>query len=108
MIYYLFPQIINPDQSGFMKARHASDNIQRLLNIIDHSTLHNKTVLLLSLDVEKAIDRVESSYLFAILEKFHLGEKCIGRVKTMYSNPQAQICINGTLTEIFSLFRGCR
>lgn len=45
MIYYLFPQIINPDQSSFMKARHASDNIQRLLNIIDHSTLHNNKQL---------------------------------------------------------------
>lgn len=26
----------------------------------------------------------------------------------MYSNPQSQICINGTLTEKFDLFRGCR
>lgn len=104
----LLPQIINPDQSGFMKARYASDNIRRLLNIIDHSSLHNRTALLLSLDAEKAFDRVEWSYLFAVLEKFNLGEKCIRWVRTMYSNPQAQICINGTLTEKFDLFRGCR
>lgn len=25
----------------------------------------------------------------------------------MYSNPQAQICINGNFTEKFDLFRGC-
>lgn len=108
MIYFFLPQIINPDQSGFVKARYASDNIRRLLNIIDHSTLHNKPALLLLLDFEKVFDRVEWSYLFAVLEKFNLGEKCIGRVRTMYSNPQAKICINGTLTEKFSLLRGCR
>ncbi len=104
----LLPQIINPDQSGFVKARYTSDNIWRLLNIIDHLTLHNRTALLLSLDAVKAFNRVEWSYLFAIMEKFNLGEKCIGWVRTMYSNPQAQICINGTLTEKFGLFRGCR
>ena len=26
----------------------------------------------------------------------------------MYRKPQAQICINGTLTEKFDLFRGCQ
>lgn len=70
-----------------------------LLNIIDHSTLHNRTALLLSLDAEKAFDRVKWSYLFAVLNKFNLGEKCIGWIKAMYSIPQAQICINGALTE---------
>ena len=104
----LLPQIINPDQSGFVKARYASDNVRRLLNVVDHSTLHNTTAVLLSLDAEKAFDRVEWSYLFAVLEKFNLGEKCIGWVRTMYSNLQAQICINGNLTEKFNLYRGCR
>lgn len=33
----LLPKIINPDQSGFVKAPYASDNIRRLLNIINHS-----------------------------------------------------------------------
>jgi len=53
-------------------------------------------------------DRLEWSYLFAVLEKFNLGKKCIGWIRTMYSNPQAQICINGNLTEKFNLSRGCR
>lgn len=26
----------------------------------------------------------------------------------MYSKPQAQICVNGTLSEKFGLYRGCR
>lgn len=55
----LLPQVINPDQSGFVKARYASDHIRRLLNIIDNSTPHNKEALLISLDAEKAFDRVE-------------------------------------------------
>ena len=74
----LLPRIINPDQTGFVKSCYASDNIWSLLNIIHHLALHNRTALLLLLDAEKVFDWVEWSYLFAILEKFNLGEKCVG------------------------------
>lgn len=82
----LLPQLINPDQSGFVKVRYASDNIRRLLNIIDHSILYNQTALVLSLDAEKAFDRVEWSYLFSVLKKFYFGDKCIWWIKSMYYN----------------------
>lgn len=91
------PQLINPDQSGFVKARNASDNVRRLLNIIDHSALNDRPELVISLDAEKAFDRVEWPWLFEVLRKFNIGDKCIGWIKSMYSNPQAQICVNGTV-----------
>lgn len=104
----LMPQLINIDQSGFIKKRNASDNIRRLLNVIDHSTRYKNPALVISLDAEKAFDRVEWSYLFSVLKKFNFGDRCIGWIKSMYSDPQAQICVNGTLTEKFDLQRGCR
>lgn len=104
----LMPKLINPDQSGFTKGRYASDNIRRLINIIDHSTLSKQQVVILSLDAEKAFDRVEWPYLIQVLQKFNLGDNCIKWIKSLYNDPQAIIAINGTFTNNFSLTRGCR
>lgn len=67
--------------------------MRRLLNIIDHSALYDRPALVISLDAEKAFDRVEWPYLFSVLKKFNVGDKCIGWIKSIYSNPQAQICL---------------
>lgn len=104
----LLPQFINPDQSGFVKTRNAFDNVRHLLNIIDHSALYKQPALIISLDAEKAFDRVEWQYLFSVLKKFNVGNRCLRCIKSMYSNPHAQICVNGTLSEKFGLHRGCR
>lgn len=104
----LLPKLINPDQSGFVKTRNEFDNVRRLLNIIDHSALYKQPALIISLDAEKAFDRVEWPYLFSVLKKFNIGDRCLGWIKSMYSNPQAQICVNGTLSEKLGLHRGCR
>lgn len=81
----LMPQLINPDQSGFVKAWNASDNVQRFINIIDHSALYDRPALVISLDAEKAFDRVEWPYLFSVLKKFNVGDRCIGWIKSMYT-----------------------
>ncbi len=68
-------KLINPDQSGFIKGRYASDNIRRVLNVINFLNNQQEPSLLLSLDVEKAFDRVEWNFLFSVIHKFNLGVK---------------------------------
>lgn len=65
----LLPIIIKEDQTGFIKGRHSSNNIRRLLNIIQLSEQQQIDSIVLSLDAEKAFDRVEWSYLFFTLNR---------------------------------------
>ena len=55
-------KLIHKDQTGFRKGHLAADNIQRLRHVI-HETQQLKTCAILSLDAEKAFDRLEWQYL---------------------------------------------
>ena len=56
----MLPVLIMPDQMGFVKKDHFT-----------HS--RKKRVLAVSLDVEKAFDRVEWESFFNVLDRFVLG-----------------------------------
>lgn len=64
--------------------------------------------MILSLDVEKAFDQVDLSYLFSVMEKLKIDDKFIAWIKLLYSNPSARILTNRTLSSQFALGRGCK
>ncbi len=104
----ILPTIINPDQTGFVKGRSSAHNVRRLLNIIQYSNQHTNSGLVISLDAEKAFDRVEWPYLFSVLSKFNLGDVFIKWVRMFYSSPMARVITNGLKSPEFTLARGTR
>lgn len=100
-------QIISPDQTGFIRGRNSTANVRRLLNII-HTPPGLSTEFVLSLDAEKAFDRVEWDFLFGVLQKFGFGDGFISWIKLLYSNPLASVITNGQQSQYFSLGRGTR
>ncbi|KAF7704191.1 hypothetical protein HF521_021263, partial [Silurus meridionalis] len=104
----ILPTIINPDQTGFVKGRSSAHNVRRLLNIIQYSNNRTNSGLVISLDAEKAFDRVEWPYLFSVLSKFNLGEVFIKWVRILYSCPTARVITYGLKSAEFTLARGTR
>ncbi len=64
--------------------------------------------MLLSLDAEKAFDRVDWRYLELVLEKMGFHSDLIDWVKVLYPNPQSRVRVNGHTSEHFRLMRGTR
>ena len=52
------PLLVHPDQTGFVKGRNIHDNVILVRSIINYCNKHNIAGVMLSLDEEKAFDRL--------------------------------------------------
>ncbi len=59
------PILIHSDQTSFIKNRHTSDNTHRLFNLINISQQTKDKTIIVSLDAEKALDKV--GHFFSVL-----------------------------------------
>lgn len=99
--------MIHPDQNGFIQDRQQFHNICRVLNIINDKD-RSRDNALLSMDLEKAFDRIEWQYLFEVLRKFGVKDNLLKWIRLLYSNPKADILSNGLFSVPFRLYRRTR
>ncbi|KAL2085077.1 hypothetical protein ACEWY4_018397 [Coilia grayii] len=102
------PSLVHPDQVGFIRSRHSSDNIRRLIDIMWAVKDDTSPTAALSLDAEKAFDRVEWVYLFLVLEHLGFGKEFLGLLRLVYRTPTASVMTNGLISPYFRLHRGTR
>lgn len=103
----LLPQMVHPDQNGFVQGRQGFHNIRRVLNIL-YEKSGCKDNAILSLDAEKAFDRVTWQYLFEVLERYGINGNFLNWIKLIYADPQAMVLTNGLTSQPFHLLRGTR
>lgn len=103
---HVIPEIIDLDQTGFLKGRQSYYNTRRLFNIICHLEHNHKPGISEAMDAEKAFNRVERSYMFDVLSKFGIGENFIKWVRLLYTSPRAAVLLNGVLSDTFVLHQG--
>lgn len=63
-------KLIKSDQTGFIPGRQGANNIRRTLNVISCAKNKSQHAMLLSLDAQKAFDRVKWSFLYQTLANF--------------------------------------
>ncbi len=86
--------LIKEDQTGFIKGRkcswqYASTPSYSWLCGLPHD--HSTPCAVFSLDAEKAFDRLEWNYIWAVLQCFGFGEHFISMIKTLYHSPAASV-----------------
>lgn len=100
--------LIHPDQTGFVPGRFSFFNSRRLLNILYNNQSKSSKAAVLSIDAEKAFDRIEYSYMFSVLDRFGFGENFKLLIKMLYSSPKSAIITNSDKSAFFPLQRGTR
>lgn len=87
----ILPSLIHKDLVGFVPLRKAGDNTRKVIDLIEVANRENSAALLLSLDAEKAFDRLGWPFLFATLRHIGVQGPFMRAIRHLYSNPSSQV-----------------
>ncbi len=104
----MFHTIIHKDQSYCIKDRCISDNLHLVRDVIDYAFKNNIDMGLLSLDQEKAFDRVDHQFLFRVLKAFGFGDTFVAMIKLLYNDATCMVKMSGGLSVPVRVQRGIR
>ena len=100
--------VVGPDQTCGVPGRTISENLFLIRDLIEYAEREDVPLVLLSLDQEKAFDRVDWGFLLRTLEKFNFGPDFCRWVKLFYTDFESAVIINGWTSSFFPPSRGVR
>ncbi|KAJ3606503.1 hypothetical protein NHX12_026024 [Muraenolepis orangiensis] len=101
-------QVIHRDQTYCVPGRSMVDNVHLIRDVLEVSSSLDINTGLISLDQEKAFDRVEHSFLWKVMEKFGFSAGFIAKIKVLYNKIESVLKFNGGLCAPFRVCRGVR
>ncbi len=104
----VLPNIIQTNQAYAIPGRDITDTISSIRDVVSYMITEKKSGYVISLDLEKAFDRVEHEYLFKIVQQFGFGDNFLKWLKILYKDSKSQVKCNGFITEIFKITRSIR
>ena len=100
--------IINTDQTCSVLHRSIFSNLTLLRDTLHFINRSGETGILISLDQERAFDRVDRTFLMNLLNLFCFGPSFWNWIFTLYNDAYMQIIVNDFLTSPVKLSRGVR
>ena len=81
---------------GFIPGMQGFFNIRKSINVIHHiNKLKNKSHMIISIDAEKAFDKIQHLFMIKTLQKAGIEETYPNIIKAIYNQPTANIILNG-------------
>ncbi|KAL9974209.1 hypothetical protein ACROYT_G011222 [Oculina patagonica] len=102
------PNLIHPDQTGFVKGRYIGENIRLISDVLDYTKEKKIPGILLALDFRKAFDSLEWPFILRILDAFNFGSSIKRWISTFYTNVESAVLNNGYATNWFKPSKGVR
>ena len=84
------------DQVGFIPGMQGFFSICKSINVIHHiNKLKYKNHMIISIEAEKASDKIQHPFVVKTLQKVGLDGTYLNIIKAIYDKPTANIILNG-------------
>ena len=94
---------------GFIPGMQGWYNIRKSINIIHHiNKSKHKHHMIISIDAEKAFDKVQHPFMMKTLSKVGIEGAFLNIIKAIYERPTATIILKGQKLRAFPLRSGTR
>ncbi|GKA25827.1 reverse transcriptase, partial [Tanacetum coccineum] len=104
-------KIISPQQSTFIPGRQIQDSIvvaNEAFHYIRNKKNGEQSVMALKIYLNKAFDRVEWDFLFAVLRKMGFGDVWCGWIRACLTTYKLEFMVNGDSVGVIKPQRGLR
>ena len=88
---------------GFIPGMQGFFNIHKAINVIHVSKLKDKNHMIISIDTDKAFDKIQHPFMIKTLQKAGIEGTYLNIIKAIYDKPIASITLNGEKLKAFSL-----
>ena len=93
----------------FQECKDSSIYANQSINVIHHvNKLKDKNHMIISVDAEKAFDKIQHTFMIKTLQKVGIEGSYLNIVKAIYYKPRANIILNGKKLKAFPLRSGTR
>ena len=104
----VLPSIIHPMQYGFIAGRDILHNILNVQMVVDYAKESKQEIVMIQLDIEKAYDHVNWSFLAQLMSEMGFGTR-MSRLSFMLGlGAVSHVMLNGGVTKAISLTRSVR
>ena len=102
-------KIMHPDQVNFIPEMQGFLNIWKSISVIHHiNKLKDKNHVVISIDVEKACDRIQQAFMINTFVNADVEGTYLNIIKGTYNRPTANIILNDEKLNTFPLKLGTR
>ena len=102
------PYLIDIDQTGFIKGRFIGQNIINIIDLMNYTEENDIAALLMSIDYEKAFDKLEWGFIQKSLTYFNFPPVIKKWIAILYTDITSCVTNNGWASPYFPLQRGVR
>ena len=102
----VLPNLILRQQTAYVKNRFTGESGRLIAQITEITDILNKEGFLVIIDIEKAFDSLNHTFVFSVLKKFGFGCNFVSTIEFLISKQESFVINGGNTTEYFHFEKG--